>query len=207
MAKKKRLTEWADEINLMTEDELQFAIQHPIGCYPEFLKMVWGKNCDPYLISENKAMAHAIANMIEEWGGRCEMEKREKVFLFFFQGARFSFFFDEYYNYITVVDDSWKDIKLCNSQVVEKMKRAINKANIWNNVTLAYLIDEEDGVMEIYGSSSIPYYPNLTYLKKSLYNKLIEMLGTHELVDSILQEENEDDVMQRFSHAAPGAAN
>lgn len=71
METKKNQTEWERAIDLMTEEELQFIIQHQVGYYPSFLKMVRGKRWDddPYSVSENKAMMDAIRYLIGEMGG------------------------------------------------------------------------------------------------------------------------------------------
>ena len=71
METKKNQTEWERAIDLMTEEELQFIIQHQVGYYPSFLKMVRGKRWDddPYSVSENKTMMDAIRYLIGEMGG------------------------------------------------------------------------------------------------------------------------------------------
>ena len=78
------------------------------------------------------------------------------------------------------------------------MKRAINKANICNTVTIAYIEDYEDGVMEIYSTSTIPYYPNYTYLYKYINNKLVDMLSNHHFVDNFLKQDEDESMIQAF---------
>jgi hypothetical protein len=208
MEKKKNQTEWERAINLMTEDELQFIIQHQVGYYPSFLKMVREKRWDddPYSVSENEAMMNAVLHILEDMGCQCEIDE-ENVIFFCCQGAEFSIRFDEEFEYIKIIDNSWKRVNLNDSEAVLKMTLAINKANIWNNVTIAYIFDAEEGVLDIFSSSSIPYFPNMTYLKKFLHNKLVEMLCSHDLVDRLLQEEEELAIEESFSQIQPHEAN
>ena len=82
MEKKKKQTEWERAINLMTEDELQFIIQHQVGYYPGFLEMVRGKRWDddPYSVSENEAMMDAVLHILEEMGCQCEIDEDDEIF-------------------------------------------------------------------------------------------------------------------------------
>ncbi|MBR5698008.1 MAG: hypothetical protein IKX44_05220 [Prevotella sp.] len=41
MKKNKRKEEWEKALNLMTEEELQFILEHPVGYYRSFLDMAW----------------------------------------------------------------------------------------------------------------------------------------------------------------------
>ena len=60
MEKDKRKREWEDALNLMTEDELYFVIEHQEGYYPSFVKMAWKKIDrmldEPYPIYEKEAI-------------------------------------------------------------------------------------------------------------------------------------------------------
>ena len=202
MKKNKCQKEWEITLNLMTEEELQFIREHPVGYYPDFLDMAWSKREkvieNPYSVPETKAMIDAIIHIVGELG--CQsIDYEDGEICFFCQGAEFSIRFDEQYDYIDIVDRSWKVVRLNDTDLVENMKHAINKANIWHSVTIAYVIDEEEQVMEIHSSSNIPYYPNMAYLIKSLRNKLCEMLSTHDYVDCFLQEEKENSLKQSYS--------
>ena len=208
MEKKKKQTEWERAINLMTEDELQFIIQHQVGYYPGFLEMVRGKRWDddPYSVSENEAMMDAVLHILEDMGCQCEIDEDDEIF-FCCQGAEFSIRFDEKFDYIKIFDNSWKKVNLNDSEAVFNMILAINKANIWHNVTIGYIFDSEERVLDIFSSSSIPYFPNMTYLKKFLHNKLVEMLSSHDLVDRFLQEEEELEIEESYSQTPPHEAN
>lgn len=192
MEKDKRKREWEDALNLMTEDELYFVIEHQEGYYPSFVKMAWKKIDrmldEPYPISEKEAMMNAIINILEEMGSYCRVNENEEIF-FVFLGAEFSIRFDTQYNYIEILDNSWKKIHLNDSVTAQKVAETINKANIFHSVTIFYLTDEEEQVMEIIGSSNIPYFTNLTYLKNSLLIKLSDMLDSHDFVDYYLKED------------------
>ena len=178
METKKNQTEWERAIDLMTEEELQFIIQHQVGYYPSFLKMVRGKRWDddPYSVSENKAMMDAIRYLIGEMGGQCKIIEDDEM-CFFCQG------------------------------VFEKMASAINKANVGISVNIVYIIDKEEQMMDIYGSSFIPYFPNMTYLRKYLHHILVDMMSSHDLVDHILQEEEDMSIVQSFSQKTSDVAN
>ncbi len=192
MEKDKRKREWEDALNLMTEDELYFVIEHQEGYYPSFVKMAWKKIDrmldEPYPISEKEAMMNAIINILEEMGSYCRVNENDEIF-FVFRGAEFSIRFDTQYNYIEILDNSWKKIHLNDSVTAQKVAETINKANIFHSVTIFYLTDEEEQVMEIIGSSNIPYFTNLTYLKNSLLIKLSDMLDSHDFVDYYLKED------------------
>ena len=192
MKKNKLLPEWEDALNLMTEDELYFVIEHQEGYYPSFVKMAWKKIDrmldEPYPISEKEAMMNAIINILEEMGSYCRVNENDEIF-FVFRGAEFSIRFDTQYNYIEILDNSWKKIHLNDSVTAQKVAETINKANIFHSVTIFYLTDEEEQVMEIIGSSNIPYFTNLTYLKNSLLIKLSDMLDSHDFVDYYLKED------------------
>ena len=192
MKKNKLLPEWEDALNLMTEDELYFVIEHQEGYYPSFVKMAWKKIDrmldEPYPISEKEAMMNAIINILEEMGSYCRVNENDEIF-FVFRGAEFSIRFDTQYNYIEILDNSWKKIHLNNSVTAQKVAETINKANLFHSVKIYYLTDEEEQVMEIIGSSNIPYFTNLTYLKNSLIIKLSDMLDSHDFVDYYLKED------------------
>lgn len=192
MEKDKRKREWEDALNLMTEDELYFVIEHQEGYYPSFVKMAWKKIDrmldELYHISEKEAMMNAIITIIEEMGCYCRVNEDDEIF-FVFQGANFSIRFDTQYNFIEILDNSWKKIHLNNSVTAQKVAETINKANLFHSVKIYYLTDEEEQVMEIIGSSNIPYFTNQTYLEKFLLTKLSEMLDCHDFVDYYLKED------------------
>ncbi len=210
MDKNKRQREWEDALNLMTEEELQFIREHPVGYYQNFVKMAtkkaWEIIDDPYPIPENEAVMNAILHILGEMGCQCEIDEDDEIF-FCCQGAEFSIRFDEEFEYIKIVDNSWKKVNLNDSETVLKMTLAINRANIWNNVTIAYIIDKEEEMLDIFSSSSIPYFPNMTYLKKFVHNKLVEMLSSHDLVNRFLQEEKEFAINESFSQIQSHEAN
>lgn len=210
MEKKKNQTEWERAIDLMTEEELYFISTHQVGYHPDFLKLLWKKNRnwddDPYPISEKEAMINAILYLLEDMGCQCEIDEDDEIY-FFYQSAEFSLRFDEEYEYIKIIDNSWKKVNFNDAEAVYKMTLAINKANIWNNVTIGFIFDTEERVMDIFSSSHIPYFPNMTYLKKFLHNKLVEMFGTHDLVDRFLQELDELAMKESFSQTLPHEAN
>ena len=191
MEKNKRKREWEDALNLMTEEELNFVMEHHAGYYPNFLKMaearIWAIKDDPYADSEKQAMVNAITNILGEIGSYHRINQEDEI-VFVFQGADFSIRFDSHYNYIDIFDNSWKKIDLDCSNAVHRMKQAINKANIYHRLTMSYIIDEEEQVMEIYSASDIPYFTNQTYLKKNLLLKLSDMLESHAFVDYYLRE-------------------
>ena len=207
MEKNKRRNEWEKALNLMTEEELLFILEHPVGYYSSFLNMVREKlNEDPYSIPENKAMTDAIMNILEGLDCQCELNKDDEI-CFFFRNAEFYIKFDETFDNIVIFDNSWKKVKVKNSNVAEKMSHAINRTNIWHNVTIAYIIDNEEHVMDIFSSSSIPYYPNMDYLKKHLKNKLVDMLISHNHMTNFLQEEEIISIAQSFDWTIPNLAN
>ena len=206
--KNKRLAEWENALNLMTDEELQFILEHQEGYYRKFLNMVWEirREYNTYPVPENKAMMNAIMNILQEMGCRCNVDE-DDVIRFWCQGAEFAISIDKKFDYIKIVDNSWKKVKIKDLDTVWKMMRAINKANIWHNVTIAYIIDEEEDVIDFYSSSNIPYFPNYTYLKKFVNNKLVDMLGAHDLVDAFLEEEEKIAIEQSFSQFKPREVN
>ena len=209
MKKNKRKREWEDALNLMTEDELYFVVEHQAGYYSSFVKMAWEKIHsllkEPYNISEKEAMRNTILNILEEMGSYCGVNEDDDIF-FVFQGAEFSIRLDTQYNYVEIFDNSWKKIHLNNSVTVQKVAEIINKANIFHKVTIFYLKDEEEQVMEIVSSSNIPYFTNLTYLKNSLLIKLSDMLDSHDFVDYYLKEDEYFSTNQsRTKHTASKA--
>ena len=169
MNKDERQREWEDALNLMTEEEMDFILAHPVGHYPGFLEMVsdklWDLMEDPYSVSENKAMLNAIVNIIEGLGSKCEIDEDDRI-NFTFSDADFSITFDKNFNYIEIIDNSWKKIDIKNSSLMQNTMLAVNKANIWNSVTIAYIIGEEENVVELFSFTTMPYYPNYAYLKK-----------------------------------------
>ena len=202
MDKNKRRKEWEAALDLMTEEELDFITEHPVGYYPSFYEMARMKQMemmdDPYAISEPQAMMNAIIHIIEELGCQCIVYEDDEL-CFYCQGASFSVFFDKQYDYIDIVDRSWKMVQLNNIEKVENMRFAINRANVLNSVTISYIIDSEEGVMELHSSSNIPYFPNMAYLQKTLKNKLCEMLSTHDLVAYYLQKAEDYSLEEAFS--------
>ena len=87
------------------------------------------------------------------------------------------------------------------------MASAINKANVGISVNIVYIIDKEEQMMDIYGSSFIPYFPNMTYLRKYLHHILVDMMSSHDLVDHFLQEEEDMSIVQSFSQMTSDVAN
>ena len=169
MDKNKRQREWEDALNLMTEEELQFIREHPVGYNQNFVKMAtkkaWEIIDDPYPISEKQAMTNAIINILEELGSQCGINDDNEI-CFICHGSNYTIRIDKDYDYVDILDISWRKIDLNDSDLVEKMIHAINKANILNRVKIVYLIDHEEKVMDIFSSSNMPYYPNYAYLKK-----------------------------------------
>ena len=210
MNKYERQKEWEDALNMMTEDELYYIFAHPVGYYPSFLKMAnakaWNMMDDPYPIAENKAMMNAIVNIIEGLGSPCEIYDNEEI-SFCFKGADFSITFDKDFDYIEIIDNSWKNIDLNNFGLVERIKRAINGTNCRNSVTTAYIIDRGAKEMELYSYTSIPYFPNITYLKRFIEDKLYDLLGTHKLFDFHLKVEEEKEMENSFSQIISSEAN
>ena len=201
MKKNKHHDEWEHALNLMTEDELQFILEHPVGYYRSFLDMAWDAKFKikqyPYCVPDDKAMINAIINILEDLGCECRVNEENEL-TFIYQGAGFYLKTDDCLDYIVFIDNSWKKVSLKNPDIVNKMKRAINKANICNTVTIAYIEDYEDGVMEIYSTSTIPYYPNYTYLYKYINNKLVDMLSNHHFVDNFLKQDEDESMIQAF---------
>lgn len=210
MNKEERQRKWEEALDLMTEEEMEFILAHPVGHYPDFLKMISAKlrNLmeDPYSVSENKAMLNAIVNIIEDLGSKCEIGDDDRI-NFTFSDADFTISFDRDFNYIEITDNSWKKIDIKNSSLIQNAMLAVNKANIWNSVTIAYIIGEEENVVEIYSYTTIPYYPNYTYLKKFIESKLYDCLGTHKYYDYILKKEEEAEIRDIFSNKAPSEGN
>ena len=105
MEKNKRKREWEESLDLMTEEELHFVIEHQAGYYPSFVEMARTKIArmldEPYHISEKEAMRNAIINILGEVGSYCEVNEDDEIF-FVFQGAEFSIRFDTQYNYIEI---------------------------------------------------------------------------------------------------------
>jgi hypothetical protein len=91
MNKLERQREWEDALELMTEEELEFVLAHPVGYYPSFLEMVsaklWDLMEDPYSVAENKAMMNTIISIIEGLGSKCEID--EDVFDGFPHGSAY----------------------------------------------------------------------------------------------------------------------
>jgi len=210
MNKDERQREWEDALNLMTEEEMEFILAHPVGHYPDFLEMVsaklWDLMDDPYSVSENKAMLNAIVNIIEGLGSKCEIDEDDRI-NFTFSDADFSITFDKNFNYIEIIDNSWKKIDIKNSSLMENTMLAVNKANIWNSVTIAYIIGEEENVVELFSFTTMPYYPNYAYLKKFIECKLYDCLGTHQYYDYLLKKEEEAEIRDIFSNKAPSEGN
>lgn len=210
MEKNKRKREWEDALDLMTEEELHFVIEHQAGYYPSFVEMARTKIArildEPYHISEKEAMRNAIINILGEVGSYCGVNEDDEIF-FVFQDAEFSIRFDTQYNYIEIFDNSWKKINLNNSVTALKVVETINKANIYHRVTISFIMDEEEQVMEIFNSSNIPYFTNLTYLKKSLLIKLSDMLDSHDFVDYYLKEDEGFSINQSKTKHTANKAN
>ena len=208
MGKNKHQTEWERVINLMTDEELQFIREHEIGYDPGFLDLVWEKKLGDVssYIPENKAMMDAIIYLLEEMGGQCEINEDDEI-SFFYQGAEYSISFDKQFDYIDIIDNSWKKVSLNVPGVFEKMVLAINSANVGNSVNIAYIIDKEEEVMDIYGSSFIPYFPNMTYLRKYLHHILVDMMSSHDFVDHYFKEEEDKSIVQSFSQKTSDVAN
>ena len=62
-------------------------------------------------------------------------------------------------------------------------------------------------MVEIFSYTTIPYYPNYTYLKKFIESKLYDCLGTHKYYDYILKKEEEAEIKKAFSQKAPSEGN
>lgn len=210
MQKNKRKREWEDALNLMTEDELYFVLEHQAGYYPSFVEMARTRflemKDEPYSISEKEAMMNTIITILEEMGSYCGVNKDDEIF-FVFRGAEFSIRFDTQYNYIEIFDNSWKKINLINFDTALKVVETINKAHVYHRVTICYIIDEEEQVMDIYSCSNIPYFTNQTYLKKSLLVKLSDMLDSHDFVEYYLQENEGFSINQSLSKHTANKAN
>ena len=137
MNKAKRRKEWEAALNLMSGEELDFIVEHPDGYYPSFYEMASLKQMEmmdnPYPVSEPQAMMHAIIHIIEELD--CQFaDNEDDEISFYCQGTALSIRFDKQYDYIDIVDRSWKTVRLSTSELVRKMLYAINRANIWYGV-------------------------------------------------------------------------
>lgn len=200
---KNRRKEWEDAIRLMTDEELAFVCGHPDGYYPGFYKMVmergWYSWNAPYHIPENKAMMNAIIDILNELGCQCDYDDEFDELCVFYHGSNFSVSISDDFEYIKIIDNSWKSMNLDDSVGMEKIIYAINRTNIWSSVTIAYILDREEQTMEVFSFSNIPYFPNRAYLEKSLHSKLLNMLSSHELLDYFLQEEAGISIQQGYS--------
>ena len=101
--KNKRLAEWENALNLMTDEELQFILEHQEGYYRKFLKMVWQVRQEyaTYPVPENKAMMNAIMNILQEMDCRCNVDE-DDVIRFCCQGAEFAIGIDKKFDYIKI---------------------------------------------------------------------------------------------------------
>ncbi len=207
MKKNKRREEWEDAINLMTKEEKGYILAHPVGYYKSFLNMVWSETADdPLSVYNTKVMINTIIHIIEGLGSRCRVNDENEI-CFYFQGADFAISFDDTTDYIIIVDNSWKVVKVNDFNILQKMIRVINRVNVGQSATMAYIIDEEEQVMDIFSHTNIPYYPNYTYLEKYLHNKLVDMVNAHELVAYYLQKEEDYSLEESISLSNPDVTN
>ena len=159
MNKNKRQREWEDALNLMTEDELQFIREHPVGYYQNFVKMAtekaWEMIDDPYPIPEKQAMTNAIINILEELGSQCGINDDNEI-CFICHGANYTIRIDKDYDYTVLHQFKNKYISVntnnCTKQIVEFIVRLMRNEQV-ESITKDSLNNFE---------SLIERYPNKT---------------------------------------------
>ncbi len=183
----KQRREWRNALNLMTVEELLHIVHHQVGYDSTFIDMAYEELSNgPYAEIEQKAMSNSIFGILDDMG--CTTRREGDAFIFRFQGEDYEIGIDDEFDHIVIRDNNWKTLKLKDEAKVNETILAINKTNIWNAVTIAYLVDLEDGVMEVFSLGKIPYFPDMDYLKKFIPKKLDEMQESHQLVDFFVRE-------------------
>lgn len=172
---------WKKAIGRMTKDELQFALEHPDGYYPEFLELANAalKRLSP--LPDHEAMKITVKNCLEELGCPCETDE-EGDLSFWFQGEKFYILLEDHY--LDIWDYCWKSVKLENDEEVDTLKRAVNKANGDCSITSLYTIFEEDQTVVVSSTTSILYRPMIANLKDYLYIRLSNFFLAHEIINS-----------------------
>lgn len=201
MAKTKLpLKEWEETINKMSYKELQWSIEDP-NYYREFKELAQNRLKE----LEIEKMRDSVIKILTGFGWQCEINE-EGIIVFYmtdavpysdeavsyFNDADFFISFDANFRYIEIHECCWKVVKLDEIDEVERLKLAINSANLAHNVTTSYLVNEDEQTMEVYCSANMPYLSDDSYLEEFLDKKLNDLFCTNLLLDHYLEEEDRD---------------
>lgn len=201
--KTKHQLEWEKAINLMSRDELNFAIEHPEGYYPTFLKMAKAKLEELSTLPEHEAMKAVVINILEDMGCSCTIDE-DGCINFYFQGSKFFMSLEEGNHYIDICEYAWDTADLNDANEVERLKHSINVANKQCTVTTAYEIDEEIRKLCVFCSTSILYRPMVINLKDYLQIRLNNFFLAHDIVhaEMVLLKEREERSMIDSYHVS-----
>ena len=183
MAVNKEQKKWKKAISLMSVEELEFILEHPVGHYPEYLEMVEARMAKLSLLPQHEAMRKVVKNALEELGCKCKINDEGNL-EFYYQGSPFTITFDESSHYLFIWEYFWKTVDLSDTDEVERLKTAINEANESTTVTVCYEIYEEFQRMYVSSTHCILYNPMITNIKDYLYIRLANFFFVHDVVNT-----------------------
>lgn len=194
MAANKDQKKWKKAISLMSVEELEFILEHPVGHYPEYLEMVEARMEKLSVLPQHEAMRAVVKNALEELGCKCKIDEEGNLD-FYFQGSSFTIVFDESSHYLCIWEYFWKTVDLSDTNEVERLKTAINEANESTTVTACYEINEELQRMYVSSTHCILYHPMIANIKEYLYIRLSNFFFVHDVVNTemMMMEKKEKD--------------
>ena len=181
MAAKSRKIEWENALCLKSRYELQYIVDHPEGYTPEFLKMAKEKLAEFADMPDNEAMKVVLKRCLQEMGCPCE-ENEDGDLEIWFQGTQFLLILSPDNHYIEIMDYCWIKADLDDTEEVDRLKQAINKANTDGDITTVYFIDEKYNAMGAYCSTNILYRPMILDIKKYLEIRLSNFFLAHDII-------------------------
>ena len=204
MAAKSRKIEWENALCLKSRYELQYIVDHPEGYTPEFLKMAKEKLAEFADMPDNEAMRVVLKRCLEEMG--CPYKEDEDGDLeIWFQGTQFLLILSPDNHYIEIMDYCWIKADLDDTEEVDRLKQAINKANTDGDITTVYFIDEKYNAMGAYCTTNILYRPMILDIKKYLEIRLSNFFLAHDIIhaEMVLLKERDSQQKQALIDMSP----
>lgn len=190
------LKEWEDSINKMSYGELRKIIEDPDIYNPSYLELAKKKMEELSTIPENEVMKSRIIESLKELGCPCEMNEDGDLD-FWFRGGHFFIILKEENHYIEICDYCWKTVSLDDTKEVERLKNAVNYANMMSNVSTVYFIDDDEQYIGVYCTTSILYRPTITDITDYLSIRLHNFFLAHDLVNSEMILMSERDIKEQ----------
>ena len=103
------------------------------------------------------------------------------------------------------MDYCWIKADLDDTEEVDRLKQAINKANTDGDITTVYFIDEKYNAMGAYCSTNILYRPMILDIKKYLEIRLSNFFLAHDIIhaEMVLLKERASQEKQTMIDVSP----